>query len=80
VLHDPRIGAVGAPRGQVLDHPLERTAGGPHALDRRDLRLDGEDRLDLERPAEPGLRAPDASAALEVVERVEAEPELQRAS
>ena len=38
---------------QVVDHALERAPLGAHALDRRDRVLDREDRLDLQRAAEP---------------------------
>ena len=48
----------------MIDHPLERAAPGPDALDRLDLALDREDRLDLERRADPGLGAADPPAAL----------------
>ena len=60
-----------------VDHPLERAARGPDPLDRRDLRLDGEDRLDLQRRAEPRLGAGDPPAAAQVLERVDREPQLQ---
>ena len=51
---------------------------GAHALDRRDLAVDGEDRLDLQRAAEPGLRGADAPAAAQELERVDREPDLRR--
>ena len=44
---------------QQVDHPLERSPRGTHPLDRGDLRLDREDRLDLQRRPEPGLCAAD---------------------
>ena len=75
VLDDPAVGALVAARAHVVDHPLERAPGGADALDRRDLGLEREDRLDLQRAAQPGLRAADAPAALQVGERVDAEPD-----
>ena len=62
---------------QQVDHPLERAARGPDPLDRGDLRLDRQDRLDLQRRAEPCLRARDPPAAPQVLERVDREPQLQ---
>ena len=59
VLDHPRVGAVLMTAAQQIDHALEGAARGPDALDRGDLGLDGEDRLDLQRRAEPGLRAGD---------------------
>ena len=64
-------------RAQQVDHPLERPPRGPDALDRGDLGLDGQDRLDLQRRAEPRLRAGDPAAAAQVLERVDREPHLQ---
>ena len=79
VLDDPGVGAVVVARAQVVDHPLERAARGAHALDRRDLALDREDRLDLQRAAEPGLRGADPPAAAQELERVDREPDLRGA-
>ena len=45
VLHAPGVGAVGVQRAHVLDHPLERPAGGAHALDGLDL--DSSERIGL---------------------------------
>ena len=59
---------------QVVDEPLERAPGRAHALDRRDLALDREDRLDLQRRADPRLRRADAPAAAQELERVDREP------
>src|SRR4029077_1471752 len=59
VLDGPRSGAVGLALVHVADHPLERAARGSHALDGRDRPVDGQDRLDLQRPAEPRLGAAD---------------------
>ena len=78
VLHAPGVGAVGVQRAHVLDHPLERAPRGAHALDGRDLRFQREDRLDLQRAADPRLRAADAATAAQVLERVEHEPDPQR--
>ena len=52
---------------EVLDHPLERAAGRAHPLDRLDLAVDREDRLDLQRRADPRLRAADPPAAAQVL-------------
>ena len=62
---------------QQVDHPLERPPRGAHALDRGDLGLDRQDRLDPERRPEPRLRAGDPPAAPQVFERVDREPHLQ---
>ena len=66
-----------AAAAQQLDHPLERAPRGADPLDRGDLGLDGQDRLDLQRRAEPGLRARDPPAAAQVLEGVDREPHLQ---
>src|SRR5262249_19816050 len=42
----PAVGAVALARAEVVDEPLEGAPGGPHPLDRRDLGLDRQDRLD----------------------------------
>src|SRR2546423_4618266 len=77
VLDDPAVGAVVAARAHVLDHALERAGRGAHPLDRDDLGLQRQDRLDLQRGADHGLRLADAPTALEVLERVDGEPDLQ---
>ncbi len=77
VLHHPGVGAVLAAAAQQVDHLLERALGGPHPLDRGDLGLDGEDRLDPQRRAQPRLGAGDPAAAPQVLERVDGEPHLQ---
>ena len=46
---------------------------GAHALDGRDLAVDREDRLDLQRRAEERLRGADPAAAAQVLERVDGE-------
>ena len=61
-----------------LDHALERAPARAHALDRRDLLLEREDRLDLQRRAEQRLRGADPPAPAQVLERVDREPHLQR--
>ena len=58
VLDDPGVGAVVVAALQVLDHALERAAGRAHPLDRGDLGLEREDRLDLQRRAQPGAPPP----------------------
>ena len=66
-------------QAEQIDHPLERPARGPHPLDRRNLRLDGQDRLDLQRRAKPRLRAADPPTASQVLERVDREPDFSSA-
>ena len=77
VLHDPAVAPV---RLHLLDQrhqALERPAAGAHPFDGADLRLQREDRLDLEGRAQPRLSAADAPALAQVLERVEREQELQ---
>src|SRR5262249_51572382 len=69
VLDAPPVGAVLLARLEVVDHALERAPGGADALDRRDLAVDRQDRLDLQRAAQPRLRGADAPAALEELQR-----------
>src|SRR5258705_7329915 len=78
VLDDPGVVAAVVARAQEVDHPLERAARGADALDRRDLSVHREDRLDLERAAEPCLRRADPPAAAQELERVDREPDLRR--
>ena len=54
VLHDPGVGAVGLALLGIVHQPRQRAAAGAHPLDRRDLLLERQDRLDLERRPEPG--------------------------
>lgn len=63
VLDDPRVRAVVMPAAQVVDHALECPACGSHPLDGRDLRLDREDRLDLQRRPQPCARGADTPAS-----------------
>src|SRR4029079_13479863 len=51
VLHDPGVGGLGAALVHVLDHALEGALGRADALDGRDLAVEREDRLDLQRRA-----------------------------
>ncbi len=78
VLDDPRVGAVGVASAGVLDQPLEGAPSRAHALDRGDLLPEGEDRLDLERRAQPCLRGADPAPLAQVLERVDREPHLER--
>ncbi len=71
---DPAVGACVVELARVLDHALECPPGGAHALDGHDLVLERQDRLDLQRAAQPGLGLADAPSALEVLEGVQAEP------
>src|SRR3954451_17231134 len=77
VLDDPAVRAVGLAGLHVVDEALEGAARGAHALDGDDLGLQREDRLDLQRGAEHRLRLADAPAALEELERVDGEQDLQ---
>ena len=61
----------------VVAQPLDRAGAGPDPLDRGDLLLEGEDRLDLQRRADPGPGAADPAAAPQVLEGVDREPHLQ---
>ena len=76
VLDDPGVGAVGVALAGVLDQALEGAAPGPHALDRRDLLLERQDRLDLQRRAEQRLGRADPAAPPQELERVDREPDL----
>jgi hypothetical protein len=62
---------------RVIDHSLERPGAGPHALDRDHLALDREDRLDLQRRADPRAGGADPPPAPKELERVDREPHLQ---
>src|SRR3954470_23001250 len=53
VLDREPVAAVLAPPLEVGDQALERAAGGAHALDGLHLALDRENRLDLQRRADP---------------------------
>ena len=55
----------------------KRPPSRPHPLDRRDLLLEREDRLDLQGRAEEGLRGADPAALAQVLERVDREPHLE---
>ena len=77
VLDDPVAGAALVQLAQVGDHPLERAPVRAHPSDRRDLRAEREDRLDLQRRAHQRLRGADAPAPAQVLERVEAEPDVE---
>src|SRR5215218_7887777 len=72
------LGVVALPR--VVHHPLEHPGARAHALDGSHLALDREDRLHLERRADPGAGRTDSSTALEELERVDREPHLQLAA
>ena len=61
-----------------VDHALEGAAAGADALDRGDLLLEREDRLDLQRRADEGLGGADPTALAQVLERVDREPHLER--
>src|SRR5262249_15234973 len=78
VLYHPAVGTLAAQLARVVDHALEGPAGGAHALDGHDFVLQREDPLVLRGPAQPRLRPADAPAAVQVLQRVQAEPDLQR--
>ncbi len=77
VLDDPAVEARLVVLAGVVAQALDRAGPGAHALDRGDLLLEGEDRLDLQRRADPGAGAADPAAAAQVLERVDREPHLQ---
>jgi hypothetical protein len=77
VLDDPGVVAVVLELLRVLDETLEDAASGPNPLDRRDLVVEGEDRLDLQGRAHPGAGGADPAAATQVLERVDREPHPQ---
>ena len=77
VLDDPAVGAVGVALAGEVDHALERAAPRPDPLDRGDLLLEREDRLDLQCRAEERLGGADPAALAQVLERVDREPHLQ---
>src|SRR5215213_136054 len=56
---------------QLAHEPVDRAALRAHALDGRDLAVDGEDRLDLQRGPEERLRGADPPAPAQVLERVD---------
>ena len=78
VLDDPAVGALLVALAGVVAQPLQRAGAGADPLDRGDLLLEGEDRLDLQGAADPGAGAADAAAAAQVLEGVDREPHLQR--
>ena len=61
----------------VVAQALDRAGAGADPLHRRDLLLQGEDRLDLQRRADEGAGAADPPAAPQVLEGVDREPHLQ---
>ena len=63
VLNDPAIDAVLVALASVVAQALDRAGASADALDRGDLLLQGEDRLDLQSRANPGACAADAAAA-----------------
>ena len=77
VLDDPGVEAGLVALAGVVAQALDRAGAGPHPLDRGDLLLQGEDRLDLQRRADPGAGAADPAAAPQVLEGVDREPHLQ---
>src|SRR5690242_15910465 len=68
VLDHPRVGAVRVSLTRVVDHSLEGSLPCPDALDRGDLVLQGEDRLDLQGRADPGSGRADPPATAQIVE------------
>ena len=78
VLDDPVARPAVVQLLQVREHPLHRPAVGAHAPHGSDLGAEREDRLDLQRGAHHRLCRPDAPAAAKVLERVQAEPDVER--
>src|SRR5271165_1361509 len=77
VLHGPAVASVASHLTHVLHHALECTTCGANPLDGRDLALEGEDRLDLEGAPQERLGPADATTTLEILEGVEAEPDVE---
>ena len=77
MLDEEAVVAVLAQRAEVVDHALERAAPRADPLDRDDLALDRQDRLDPQRGADPRLRAADPAAAAQELQRVDREQDLQ---
>src|SRR5215217_6878857 len=77
VLDEEEVGARVAVGLQELDHALERAARRAYALHRLYLVLHREDRLDLQRRADPRAGRADAPAAAQVLERLDGEVDLQ---
>src|SRR5581483_6808754 len=73
---DAEARVVAGLRPERVDERLDRLPVSAHALHRHDLAVaDREDRLHVHELAGEGLRAPDAAAAREVLERVDGEAE-----
>src|SRR3954454_20916793 len=77
VLRRPAVGARIVALAGVLDQAVEDPPAPAHALHGDHLALEREDRLHLQRRADPGAGRADASAALQEFERVDGEPHLQ---
>jgi len=77
VLNDPVGCAAVVQLMQVGDHPLEGPSAGAHTADRGDLRTESQDRLDLQRRPQHRLRRSDAPTAAQVLQRVQAEPDIK---
>ena len=77
VLDHPGVGAGLVALAAVVQQPLERARAGAHALHGRQLALQREDRLDLQRRSDPGAGRADPPAALEELQRVHGEPDLE---
>jgi len=77
VLNDPVGCAAVVQLMQVGDHPLEGPSVGAHAADRGDLRAESQDRLDLQRRPQHRPRCSDAPTAAQVLQRVQAEPDIK---
>src|SRR5262249_27654623 len=77
VLDDPAVGAGLVALARVALHPLQGARPGADPLDRSYLVFESENRLDLQRGADPRARRADAAPAAQVVERVDREPDLE---
>jgi Pyruvate/2-oxoacid:ferredoxin oxidoreductase delta subunit len=77
VLNDPVGCAAVVQLMQVGDHPLEGPPPGAHAADWCYLRTESQDGLDLQRRPQHRLRRSDAPTAAQVLQRVQAEPDVK---
>src|SRR5829696_4855386 len=77
VLHDPVRCAAVVQLIQVGVHPLQCPLPRSDTPDGGDLGAEGQDRFDLQRRPEHRLCRPDASAAAQIFESVQAKPDLE---
>ena len=77
MLDDPLARIALVELTQVLDHALDRSGVRADAAHGGDLGAEGEDRLDLQDGPDHRLGGADPTAAAQVLERVQAEPDVQ---